>query len=241
MAHAPAVELAPGVVRIPTLGAAGINSFAFVEDDGSVTLVDCGLRRAPGRIVAGLRAVGRHPGDVQRIVLTHAHADHAGGAADLVARTGAPLAVHERDAAFVERGEVPAYDPSLWAGRLLTRMSRGGFPPVAVGERLTDGQVLDVAGGLRVVATPGHTPGHVSLLHEPTATLITGDALINTLGLRRAWRFSCTDFRQNERSVHVLGELEYERAGFTHGPEILRGARDSVRRILGARRDAGGR
>jgi glyoxylase-like metal-dependent hydrolase (beta-lactamase superfamily II) len=45
-----------------------------------VTLVDCGLKRAPGRIVAGLRAIGRHPYDVTRILLTHAHLDHAGGA-----------------------------------------------------------------------------------------------------------------------------------------------------------------
>ena len=236
MAHPPATELAPGVVRIPTAGVAAINSFAFVEDDGSVTLVDCGLKRAPGRIVAGLRAIGRHPGDVRRIVLTHAHADHAGGAAEMSARTGAPVAVHETDAPFVERGEVPAFDPSLWSGRLMTG-ARGGFPPVAVGERLTDGQVLDVSGGLRIVATPGHTPGHVSLLHEPTATLITGDALINTLGLRRSWRYACTDFRRNERSVHVLGELEYERAGFTHGPEITHGARAAVRRILTAGRN----
>ena len=237
MARAPATELAPGVVRIPTLGAASINSYAFVEDDGSVTLVDCGLKRAPARIVAGLRAIGRHPGDVRRIVLTHAHADHAGGAADLAARTGAPVAAHETDAEYVERGEIPPYDPSLRAGRLMTRLSRGGFPPVAVGERLTDGQVLDVAGGLRVVATPGHTPGHISLLHEPTATLITGDAVINQLGLRYSFRFSCTDFRRNDRSAHVLGELEYDRVGFTHGREITRGAREAVRRILRTERN----
>ena len=89
MGHPRAVELSPGVVRIPTIGAASTNSFAFVDDDGSVTLVDCGLKRAPGRIVAGLRAIGRHPSDVTRILLTHAHLDHAGGAADMAARTGA--------------------------------------------------------------------------------------------------------------------------------------------------------
>src|ERR671920_2567012 len=90
MARVPAVEVAPGVVRIPTIGSASTNSFALVDDDGSVTLVDCGLKRAPAKIVAGLRAIGRHPGDVRRIVLTHAHTDHAGGAAELAPRTGAP-------------------------------------------------------------------------------------------------------------------------------------------------------
>jgi hypothetical protein len=51
MARRPAVELAPGVIRIPTIGSASTNSFAFVDGDGSVTLVDCGLKRAPARIV----------------------------------------------------------------------------------------------------------------------------------------------------------------------------------------------
>ncbi len=233
MARVPAIELAPGVVRIPTIGAAATNSFALFDDDGSVTLVDCGVKRAPARIVAGLRAVGRHPGDVVRIVLTHAHSDHAGGAAEMAARTGSPVAVHERDAPYVEAGHAPDFDPSLLVGRLMTRLPAGGFPPVAVGERLSDGQVLDVGGGLRIVATPGHTPGHVSLLHEPSATLITGDALFNVRQLRYSPRPLCTDFRLNEQTAHVLGELEYERVAFTHGTEITDGARDAVRGFLG--------
>jgi glyoxylase-like metal-dependent hydrolase (beta-lactamase superfamily II) len=89
MARSPAVQLAPGVWRIPTIGRAAVNSFAFVEDDGSVTLVDCGVKKAPARIVAGLAAIGKTPADVTRIGLTHADADHAGGAAEMARRTGA--------------------------------------------------------------------------------------------------------------------------------------------------------
>ena len=232
MARVPAVEVAPGVVRIPTVGAANTNSFALVDDDGSVTLVDCGLKRAPGRIVAGLRAIGRHPGDVTRIVLTHAHTDHAGGAAEMAARTGAPVAVHEADAGYAEAGRPPPFEQSLLVSRLMRRIPGAGFPPVAVGERLSDGQVLDVGGGLRIVATPGHTPGHVSLLHERTGTLITGDALFNVRQLRFSPRPLCTDFRLNEQTAHVLGELEYDRVGFTHGTEITAGAREAVRGFL---------
>ena len=84
---AAAIEMTPGVFRFPTLGDY-INTIAFLEDDGSVTLVDCGLKQAPTRIVAGLREIGKVPADVQRIVLTHAHNDHAGGAAEMVRRTG---------------------------------------------------------------------------------------------------------------------------------------------------------
>ena len=213
MARPPAIELAPGVVRIPTVGAASINSYAVVDDGGGVTLVDCGLKRAPARIV-----------------LTHAHTDHAGGAAEMAARTGAPVAVHEADAAAVEAGRHPPYDRSILAGRLMARTPGGRFPPVRVDERLTDGQVLD--GGLRVVATPGHTPGSLCLLHEPSATLIVGDTLFHRRALRFCPRPICSDFRLNERAAGVLGELEYDRVAFAHGPEITEGARDAVRRVV---------
>ena len=232
MAPPPAVAVAPGVFRIPTIGSSATNSFALLDDDGSVTLVDTGVERAPARIVAGLAALGKHPSDVQRIVLTHAHPDHAGGAKELAERTGAPVAVHADDAGFAEAGTSPPTDRSFAAGRLFARLPGGRFPAVPVAERLTDGQVLAVAGGLRVVATPGHSPGHISLLHERSRTLITGDAIFNVLGVRYSPRFLCSDFRLSQRTAHVLGELEYDRAGFTHGPEIVDGARESIRGFL---------
>jgi glyoxylase-like metal-dependent hydrolase (beta-lactamase superfamily II) len=237
MASPPAVAVAPTVFRIPTVGAASVNSYAFLDDDGSVTLVDCGVQKAPPKIVAGLAAIGKRPADVQRIVLTHAHGDHAGGAAEMASRTGAPLAIHEDDAQYLEAGRHPRPDPSTLGGRLLSRLGPT-FPAATAGERLTDGQVLTAGGGLRVVATPGHSPGHISLLHEPTGTLVTGDAIFNVLGLRYSPKPLCNDFRLCRRTAHVLAELEYERVAFTHGPEIRTGGREVLRRFL-ARNAAG--
>ena len=133
MAPPPAVAVAPGVFRIPTVGSWAVNSFALLDDDGSVTLVDTGVERAPARIVAGLATLGKHPADVQRIVLTHAHPDHAGGAKEMAARTGAPIAVHADDAGFVESGESPPNDGSSTVGRLFARLQDGRFPVVEVG------------------------------------------------------------------------------------------------------------
>jgi glyoxylase-like metal-dependent hydrolase (beta-lactamase superfamily II) len=231
MAPPPAVAVAPNLFRIPTVGSWAVNSYAVLDDDGSVTLVDCGLEKAPATIVAGLAALGRQPSDVQRIVLTHAHSDHAGGAKEMAERTGAPLAVHADDAPYLEAGRSPTPDASTLGGRLVARRQLG-FPPATAGERLADGQVLDAGGGLRVVATPGHSPGHISLLHEPTGTLITGDAIFNVLGLRYSPKPLCSDFRLCRRTAHVLGELEYERVAFTHGPEIRNGGREVLRAFL---------
>ena len=229
----PVVALAPGVYRIRTLGDF-INSFAFVEDDGSVTLIDCGLKRAPGKIVRALEAIGKHPRDVQRIVLTHAHFDHAGGASRMVEETAASgVDVHADDAGYVRTGTRPPGDTSSSSGRLFARAPWGDFRATPVTQELHDGQVLDVAGGLRIIHTPGHTPGHVSLLHPGSDVLITGDSIFN-MNSRMSWpsRIACTSFRQNAETAHVLGELDYATAAFTHGPEIRDNAREQVRGFL---------
>jgi glyoxylase-like metal-dependent hydrolase (beta-lactamase superfamily II) len=232
MAGSPAIQLAPNVWRIPTLGRALINSFAFVDPDGGVTVVDCGESKASPRIVAGLAAIGKSPRDVTRILLTHVHSDHAGGASALVRATGADVEVHAEEAGLAEAGRTPAMNPATLGGRLLNRLQSGRFEPIPVARRLVDGDLVDVGGGLRIVHTPGHSPGHVSLLHEPTRLLITGDALFNVLGVRWPLRLFCTDFPMTQRTAHVLGELDYDVVAFTHGPEITDGARERIRRFL---------
>ena len=229
MARNPAVALAPGVYRIPTLGDF-INSYAFLQDDGSVTLVDCGLKRAPAKIVRALESIGRHPRDVQRIVLTHAHFDHAGGASTMVDETAvAGVDVHAEDAGYVRTGTRVPGDLSTTSGRLFARAPWGDFRATPVAQELVDGQTLDVAGGLRVIHTPGHTPGHISLLHPASGVLITGDSIFN-MNSRMSWptKAVCTSFRQNVETAHVLGALDYSVAAFTHGPEIRDNAREAL-------------
>lgn len=229
-----AIAIAPGVWRIPTAPLDLVNTFAFVEPDGQVTLVDTGLKRAPARIVAGLAAIGRAPSDVTRILLTHSHSDHGGGAAQLARETGGTVTVHAADADFVRRGERAPFNRWSAVGRLLDRMSAKAFAPVEVGHELHDGEVLPVLGGLRVVHTPGHTPGHVSLLHQPTGVLVTGDAIFNVLGLRWPIGAFCTDLRLTQETAQVLSELDYRVAAFTHGPHLGENARERVRAFLTA-------
>jgi glyoxylase-like metal-dependent hydrolase (beta-lactamase superfamily II) len=227
------IELAPGVHRLPTMGSF-INSFAFVDGDGSVTLVDCGLKRAPARIVAALSFIGKHPKDVTRIVLTHAHPDHAGGAAAMVDSTGVGgVEAHEADADYLRAGVSPPRDVTTTSGRIFARMPGSGFQKVTVARVLHDGDVIPVAGGIRVVHTPGHTPGHVSLIHERSAVLITGDSIFN-MAARRTWPMAafCTNFEQSKQTAAVLADLEYDVAAFTHGPEIRVNAREQIRSFL---------
>ncbi len=225
-----AVALAPGVWRVPTLRWDLLNSFVIRAEDGSVALVDTGLKSAPPRILAALAEIGSGPSDVTAIILTHAHGDHAGGAAELARRSGRGVTVHEVDAPYVRAGTAPPRDRSLRLGRLLTRMP--GVEPAPVERTLSDGELIE-GSGLRVHHTPGHSPGHCSLLHEESGTLITGDAIWNVRS-RRTWSVLafCTDVAMTKRTAATLADLEYSTAAFTHGPEIRRTGREAIREFL---------
>jgi glyoxylase-like metal-dependent hydrolase (beta-lactamase superfamily II) len=236
MGPAPVVPLVPGVWRIP-LVRDYVNGFILRDDDGQVTLVDMGLKSSGPKVMAGLSAIGSAPSDVTRLVLTHAHSDHAGGAAHVAAATGRRFEIHTDDAAYAREGKSPPRDRSVLLGRLFNRLSRGqDFAPVPVERELSDDEVLPIGGGLRVVHTPGHSPGHVSLLHEQTRLLITGDAIFNVRRLRWPVRAFCSDFAMTKRTAAVLGELDYELAAFTHGPELREHPREAIRGFLARER-----
>lgn len=238
MSDTAARQVAPNIWRIPVAAFEFVNVYVFVDEDGQVTLIDTGMKTSVKRITAGLAQIGKSPADVTRIVLTHAHGDHAGGAAALVEQAGLPgVAIHRTDADFARDGHAPPRDTATFFGRMLNR-GKNAFPAVVVAEEFGDGDVLPVAGGLTVHHTPGHTAGHVSLLHPETGVLITGDAIWNVRKLSYGVKAFCQDIKLNEQSAHVLGELEYSVAAFTHGPHVSGNARETVRGYL---RDADAR
>ncbi len=229
------VQLAAGVWRIPLAPFDLLNAFLLAGEDGSLTLVDAGTKRAPRAVVAALASLGRRPADVTHLLLSHAHNDHAGGARELQRATTARVLSHEREAVYLREGRMPVADPSTFPGRLLARSTGGGFAKVDVDETFVDGTVLPLAGGVQVVHTPGHTPGHCSFLHRRQGVLLTADALFNVRGLRWSIKTPCTDIALSRTSAARLGELDYAVAGFAHGAHIATGARSAVRAFLAGR------
>ena len=234
MAKAAAHQITPTIWRIPAAGFDFVNIYALVEDDGQVTLVDTGTTGSAKRLHAGLAAMGKSLGDVTRIVLTHAHGGHAGGAAKFAEESCAGVSISDFDAPFARDGVAPPRDSATRLGRLMNSLGKkgNGFPAVVIGEEFKDGDVLPMAGGLRVIHTPGHTPGHVALLNEATGVLITGDSIWNVRKLSFGVKAFCSDIKLNRQTAHVLGELDYEVAAFTHGPHVTENAREKVRGYL---------
>ena len=146
-------------------------SVYLVREDDGFTLIDTGLKGSEREI---LEAAGRYGGRVRRIALTHAHADHTGSLDGLrEALPEAEVLITARETRFLggeivlEQGE-PGELRGSW-GTAKTRATR----ELAVGERI---------GSLEVVASPGHTPGHVSFLDVRDRTLIAGDAFQTQAG-----------------------------------------------------------
>lgn len=165
----------PDVLRIPT---AIVNTYAVGDPNGKWVLVDTGL---PGfanyveRLVDNYAA--RPP---SAIVLTHGHFDHAGNALTLAERWNVPIYAHPDELPFLTgRSDYPPADPSM--GGAIAQFSRA-FPTAGydLGERV---EALPEDGSLpglpdwRWLATPGHSPGHISLFRRSDGFLIAGDAL----------------------------------------------------------------
>ena len=161
-------------------------SFAIrYGQSGPVTLVDAGIGPAgslaadwapvPGRLPREAAAAGIDPADVTAIVLTHLHTDHIGWAVP----ADSPFT---RARVVVQRADVEAYA----AARQWSRQQEVLLDPLREQGRLdvVDGDTT-LSPGVRIVSTPGHTPGHQSVLVESgeESVLITGDLLVHAVQL----------------------------------------------------------
>ncbi len=202
---------------------------AYVVNADVLTLVDTGTPGGAAAILAAIRALGREHSDVGRILLTHCHADHAGNAAELARATGAPVHVAPLEAPFVRDGaEQPRPSPATPMGRALVPYVKvalpWALPPMPVQETLSDGEAV---GPFRVIATPGHTAGHVSLLWQERSLLFAGDAAANLTGVGP--HPAADDPAQARESFRRLAERDFQSAVFGHGRTVRSRAADAFR------------
>lgn len=210
-------RLAAGIWQIPTTKRD--NAFLVEADDG-YTLVDVGWGGAPARIEQELTSIGRSLTDIRRVVVTHAHPDHVKGAAELRARTRAPILIHAADAAWLASGRVPSSGRSGALGRALDRIPALHWTPLTADGLLGDGDVIEATEGLRVVHTPGHSPGHIVLVHTPTGTALVGDSVFNRSGLTLGPAALAADPSTRMESLRRIPE-PVRVVGFAHGEPLV--------------------
>lgn len=157
----------------------------WCEDSGKGVVID------PGGDMEQIVAVVREEGiELEKILVTHGHIDHAGGVAALMEQTGLPV-------------EGPHRDDEFWIEGLPMQSQRFGF---AHADRFTPTRWLEdgdrVTFGdqeLEVLHCPGHTPGHVVFFHRPTGFAQVGDVLFN--GSIGRTDFPKGDYNQLIRSI----------------------------------------
>ncbi len=204
--------LNPNLIQMTRLGF--VNAYLVREDDG-FTLVDTTTSGAADDLIGAAGAAGA---EIRRVAVTHGHGDHAGSIDELKRKLGdsVPVMMPELDAR-IHAGEkvVEGKLPGSWP-KLATR------PDV----RLAPG---DRVGSLEVIASPGHTPGHVSFLDTRDRTLIVGDtytsfgkvAVSNHFYLRFPLAAMATwDKAMDLESARALRALDPALMVVGHGPAV---------------------
>ena len=199
---------------------ADCNAFALQTEDGLV-LFDAGAGLDASTQSDAFAAAG-FPAGPTHVFLTHAHADHAGGAAMLKENYGALLHAGPLTAKWLAAADEVKI--SLASARRVGIYSasyffRGAETDCIVG----DGTLLDIGGTkIQAVATPGHSADHFSYLvyHGNTVTLIAGDAIFSggKVVLQNTWDCSVAQTCQSIRTLHAL---DFGALFAGHGPAVL--------------------
>jgi glyoxylase-like metal-dependent hydrolase (beta-lactamase superfamily II) len=203
------------------------NPYLLSDPDG-LTLIDTGVPRSEKKILAYIKGLGKSPRDLKRIILTHSDLDHVGALAALKAATGARTYASKIEAQAIAAGRASRRIKMPFTWRRAAFFFLRPFiraRPVKVDEILTDGQVLPVLGGLRVVDTAGHTPGHISLYAPASGVLFCGDSIVSDADGLKVSRPALTwDSAKAAESVRTQSALKPSIVCSGHGPVVKEAA-----------------
>ena len=209
------VYLIPGVMA---------NSYLLVDPDG-LTIIDTGMPYSEKKTLEYIARLGRSARDIRRILITHADLDHYGCLSALQTASGARTYANRVEASAIAAGKssrpvnrsVGHFQRFMinMMGRLLIAR------PTQVDENPQEGQILPVLGGLQVVETPGHAPGHLSYFAASAGILFCGDSMRSDgRGFRGSRSRNNWDQAMAEASVRKQKELGARVVCPGHGPAV---------------------
>lgn len=201
----------------------------YVIDDDGLTLVDTGFPDSENKIFSDLAKIGKKPSDIKQIILTHLHPDHAGSAGNIQKLLHVPVYAHTIDAELIRKGiclrQPMTRSPGIFPWlifNLYMRHNKPDIDPVDPVIDLQHDELLPLLSGARVVFTPGHSAGHISLLLEKEKLLIAGDICGNTGG----FHFSILNENPGlaKLTLKEITKYDFNIACFGHGNPIMTGA-----------------
>lgn len=186
----------------------------LIQDDNYQILIDAGLPGQFEQLENELLRAGSSAALLDYILLTHQDLDHIGCLPELAAvNSSVRICAHSLDAPYI-RGENRLLKENVvpWQKQLEV------WPSGRVDQLLSHDERLDSSGDIRVIHTPGHTDGHISLLLEDSRQLIIGDALFYLNGELQVppQELTIDKSRAMESLEHLL-EYEFDQILFYHG------------------------
>ena len=182
------MKIADNAEMLEISGTLGKVYLTLTWDSNSLVLIDAGFPGQTGAIAEAIDSAGFSAKNITHIILTHQDMDHVGCAKDMLKLSpNAQVMAHAEEAPYINGQKVPIKlaamferydklpaDQKAWCDKI-----KNEYPnfTIQINHTLSDGEVLPVCGGIEVIHTPGHTPGHISLYLQKSAILVTGDAL----------------------------------------------------------------
>jgi glyoxylase-like metal-dependent hydrolase (beta-lactamase superfamily II) len=243
--------IAEGIATLElTLNALGNPSAihpTLIWDKDTVVLVDTGTAGQLERIRAGMAEAGVSFNKLNTLILTHQDFDHVGGAPEIVAAAALPVLVlaHEDDKPYIE-GDIPyikfnrtRFAPFIAKApediRRNLELLLDNPPLTKISRTVVDGEVLPYAGGLTVIFTPGHTPGHISLFHHASKTLLAADAMNVVDGKLTGPNPNATpDLAMALKSLAKFAPFEVETIVCYHGGVLQGDAQEQLSALIAA-------
>ncbi len=233
-------QIAPGVYSMTQNKGGHVH--AFLLDNGTdLTLIDTLFDTDARQVLERIGSIGRSIQDLKRILLTHGHRSHLGGLATLKRLSGATVYSHEWEADIIA-GERTAQPVTIIPMRPLgtywrvyylqfgAALGRGKHPPCTVDSTLNEG---DTVGPVRVLHTPGHTPGHLAFWWPEHRVLFAGDAIATYPVFEAGWPAFNLNPTQQQTSLRRMADLGAEVLAVGHGEPITAGATQRVLSLAG--------
>ena len=221
-------EVVTGLYLLPL----GISNAYLWRGSTGVTLIDTGPPGSAPAIEGAFEYLGIAKQELQRIVVTHFHDDHAGSAAAIAAWSGAQVVAGAGDADYIRGqrpGPLPVFTLAEQQLHAIVASDLQAAPPCPVGGELVDQATVELDGEARVFLVPGHTPGSIALHLPASGVLIAGDTIAEHQGQVVLGPFN-VDRGDAWRSLQRLTALDVDVACFGHGTPLVGAASAELRR-----------
>ncbi len=188
------------------------DSNIYLLDD---TIIDTGTGFNFTKLYTIFKSLGKSFSDIKQIINTHGHFDHIGGNGYFL---NAKIAIHEKDAHIIENADEKDSYADYFDGHL---------KPRKVDQKLKEGDIIK---GLKVIYTPGHTPGSICLLNEKNSIMFSGDTVFSD-------GVGVTDMPGGDevalaKSIEKLSGLKFDKLLPGHGEPVLENANNVMAEMI---------